>query len=72
MLKNLVFKKPDKTPNFYQVWFSLFLSSEFKTRPMSYILLCDIHHIESVLTTYHLRGYSNFTIFDKQKQNLSD
>ena len=39
---------------------------------MSYILLCDIHHIKSVLTTYHLPEYDYFTRFGKQKQKLSD
>ena len=39
---------------------------------MSYILLCDIHHIKSVLTTYHLPEYKYFTRFGKQKQKLSD
>ena len=45
---------------------------EFEIRPMSYILLCDIHHMKSVLTTYHFPGYNYFTRFDKQKQKLSD
>ena len=45
---------------------------KFEIRPMSYILLCDIHHIKSVLTTYHLPEYNYFTRFGKQKQKLSD
>ena len=45
---------------------------KFEIRPMSYILLCDIHHIKSVLTTYHLPEYKYFTRFGKQKQKLSD
>ena len=44
---------------------------KFEIRPMSYILLCDIHHIKSVLTTY-LPEYNYFTRFGKQKQKLSD
>ena len=47
-------------------------SIKFEIRPMSYILLCDIHHITSVLTTYHLPEYNYFTRFGKQKQKLSD
>ena len=46
---------------------------KFEIRPMSkYILLCDIHHIKSVLTIYHLPEYNYFTRFGKQKQKLSD
>ena len=47
------------------------LNPEFETRPMSYILFCDIHQIKSVLTAYHLPGYNYFTRFGKQKQKLS-
>ena len=45
---------------------------KFEIRPMSYIVLCDIHHNKSVLTTYHLPEYNYFTRFGKQKQKLSD
>ena len=41
---------------------------KFEIRPMSYILLCDIHHIKSVLTIYHLPEYNYFTRLGKQKQ----
>ena len=45
---------------------------KFEIRPMSHIVLCDIHHIKSVLTTYHLPEYNYFTRSGKQKQKLSD
>ena len=51
---------------FFAAW-----DPEFEIRPMSYILLCDIHHIKRVLTIY-LPGYNYFTRFGKQKQKLSD
>ena len=43
---------------------------KLEIRPMSYILLCDIHHIKSVLAMYHLPEYNYFTRFGKQKQNF--
>ena len=44
--------------------------SKIEIRPMFYILLCDIHHIKNVLTTYHLPKYNYFTRFGKQNKNF--
>ena len=47
---------------------------KFEIRPMSYILLCDIHHMKSIIPHIILLipEYKYFTRFGKQKQKLSD
>ena len=42
---------------------------KFEIRPTSYILLCDIHHIKSVLTTYHSPEYNYCILPDLASKN---
>ena len=54
------------------IFFLAPLDLKFEIRPLSYIVLCDIHHIKSVLATYYLPECNHFTRYGKQKQKLSD